>query len=89
MNDISAIEVTANVKGMGRVQRTVLSALQDHPPQTTAQIAERAFKRAGTFELNSVLRAIEQLSARGFRFSKTRKGRVNATGYVYEWRLLQ
>ncbi|MEO9337203.1 hypothetical protein ABFT80_07190 [Mesorhizobium sp. SB112] len=84
-----AIEVNANAEQLGRIQRGVISALQTHSKRTTPQLAQAIYGRVDVFELNSILRAIRQLTERGFAFTKTRKGRVNATGYVYEWSLMQ
>lgn len=75
-------------KPQGRIQCIVLAALQQHPSLTTAQLAEIAYGRDGDFENHHVIRAITGLIKRGFNFTKTRKGRVNATGYVYLWSLI-
>ena len=90
-NNKPASEDVANAArtGLGRVQRLVLNELAAHSTRTTAQLAEAIYKKSGVLELNSVLRAIRQLSARGFSLTSTRRGRVNASGYVLEWRQMQ
>lgn len=80
-----ALKVNAK---MGRVQRTVLKVLSTNPKASTQELAEAVYETPGPFELNSILRAIRQLTRRGYRFTKSRKGRPDATGYVYEWSLV-
>ncbi|WP_273727831.1 hypothetical protein [Brucella gallinifaecis] len=74
-------------KPQGRIQRTVLEALQQHPSLTTNQLAQLACGREGEFENHDVIRAIKGLTRRGFAFTKVRKGLVNRSGYVYLWSL--
>ncbi|GAA0594377.1 hypothetical protein [Paenochrobactrum glaciei] len=74
-------------KPQGRIQRTVLEALQQHPSLTTSQLARMAYGRDGINENPNILRAIKGLTRRGFSFKKVRLGLVNKEGYVYLWSL--
>ncbi|MBB6262229.1 hypothetical protein FHS77_002801 [Paenochrobactrum gallinarii] len=80
-------EIKVMAKPQGRIQRSVLEALQQHPSLTTTQLAQIAYGRDGEFENHDIIRAINGLIKRGFNFIKVRKGLVNRSGYVYLWSL--
>lgn len=86
MSENCAIKVES--KPQGRIQRTVLEALQQHPSLTTSELAKIAYGRDGSFENSNILRAIKGLKKRGHSFKKEIKGLINHSGYVYLWALI-
>lgn len=79
-------EIKVTAPPLGHVQQAVLNALTTGP-KTTEDLARIVYDRTGTFEFNSILRAIRSLTTRhGFSFIRRRKGRVGGTGYLLEWR---
>lgn len=84
---VKKTEIKVMPKPQGRIQCTVLAALQQHDRLTTAQLATLAYGHDGEFENHHVIRAIRGLIRRGYKFTNERMGRVNASGYVYVWSL--
>lgn len=74
-------------KPQGRIQRTVLEALQKNATLTTSQLAQLAYGRSGECENHDIIRAIRGLTNRGYSFSKVRRGVINKSGFVYVWSL--